>query len=304
MSIIASRVRHGVLCHFDGDRPIGMSLRTYGEWAEEEVYLLSLFIRRGAVVVDVGSNIGTHALAFSRFVSREGRVIAVEAQEAIFNLLVMNMLINDARHVNCIHAIVSRDSTLCYLPATETPSQSAAVSFCNVNDNPSPGTGSGAVLPLPVINLDSLALDRCDLIKIDVEGMEFDVLRGAENTIHDYRPPVYFEPRRRNFANVFSFFTEADYTLFWHAASPFNIRNWHNNPHNVFGGTRELNILALPTEKKLQWKAQSGDLKVIETPEYSPPPFDSTPGWTLPASAYADLPSVTRSLVSSLARVL
>ena len=53
MDVTAHPWRHGVLCHYTHDGPIGASLAHYGEWAEEELYLLSSFIRRADTVVDV-----------------------------------------------------------------------------------------------------------------------------------------------------------------------------------------------------------------------------------------------------------
>ena len=45
----------------------------------------------------------------------------------------------------------------------------------------------------PMITLDSLALPRCDLIKIDVEGMELSVLEGATRTINQHHPILHAE---------------------------------------------------------------------------------------------------------------
>src|SRR5262249_3119986 len=50
---------------------------------------------------------------------------------------------------------------------------------------------------VPVITIDSLNLPRCDFLKIDVEGMELAVLRGARQTIEKCRPILYLDNRRR-----------------------------------------------------------------------------------------------------------
>ena len=44
-----------------------------------------------------------------------------------------------------------------------------------------------------VLTVDGLGLDAVNLLKIDVEGMELSVLRGADETIERYRPTVYLE---------------------------------------------------------------------------------------------------------------
>ena len=306
MAIIATPTRHGILCYEEQDRPIGRSLRIYGEWAEEELYLLSFFLHAGAVVVDVGANIGTHVLAFSRFVAPEGRVIAIEPQEGVFDLLACNVLLNGLRHVTCIRALAGRETRMRFLPTTECVSgTSASVSFVNIDGAGTANTQGALVIPLQLIKLDDLALARCDLIKLDVEGMELDVLLGAGNTLGKYRPIVYFEQAsKRRFAEVFSFFQAIDYLLFWHAANPFNRQNFRGAEQNIFGGAREINVLALPREQTDRWSDQTIPLKQVRSPEYDAPPrLGPVPGWALPPTAYANLPAPhPSSLLEALAR--
>ena len=49
---------------------------------------------------------------------------------------------------------------------------------------------------MPLLTLDSLDLPACHFLKVDVEGMEADVVRGARNTIDTYRPLMYLENDR------------------------------------------------------------------------------------------------------------
>lgn len=69
------------------DTTIGRSLSVYGEYAEHEFFLLSHCLKPGDSVIDVGANIGTHAVFFSVAVGAAGNVLAIEAQPAIFELL-------------------------------------------------------------------------------------------------------------------------------------------------------------------------------------------------------------------------
>src|SRR5438552_2605405 len=308
MAIVATPTRHAILCYEEQDRPIGISLQIYGEWAEEELYLLSFFLRPGAVVVDVGANIGTHALAFSRFVASEGRVIAIEPQERVFDLLASNILLNGLQHVTCIRALAGQETGMRFLPGTESASgTSASMSFVNIDSAKAAGTQGALLVPLQLIKLDDLGLARCDLIKLDVEGMELDVLLGAGSTLRKFRPIVYFEQTsRRRFAETFTFFQVLDYLLFWHAADPFNRQNFRGAQRNIFGGTREMNVLALPREQTDQWRDQTTQLKPVRSPEYDAPPrLGPVSGWALPPTAYANLPSNHgSSLLDSLARQL
>jgi hypothetical protein len=50
--------------------------------------------------------------------------------------------------------------------------------------------GPGAI---PVLSIDQLGLDNCDLIHLDIEGGEYDALMGAEQTIKQFRPLICLE---------------------------------------------------------------------------------------------------------------
>jgi FkbM family methyltransferase len=306
MGIAVYRTRHGLLCHEELERTIGASLRMYGEWAEEEIYFLSSLIEPGALVLDIGANIGTHALAFSRFVTSRGHVVAIEAQERAYKLLGLNMALNGVAHVNCVRALVGRETSVRFVPPDDGAPRTdlGAISFLE----PAPAHDGGCFLtPLPMITLDNLSFERCDLIKIDVEGMELDVLLGAEKTIARHRPPIYFEQtREQRFPETFDLFRAAGYVLFWHVADPFNRLNLHNQAENIFGGTKEINVLGLPREQAERRRPQTSLLQPIVRPVYDPPPrHGSTSGWKLPDTAYNHLPPVTcGSLANSVAETL
>jgi FkbM family methyltransferase len=191
VSVAIHRTRHGLICHEEQDRTIGAALHTYGEWAEEEIHFLSAFITEGAVILDIGANVGTHALAFSRFAGAGGLVLAIDAQERMHDLFVLSVALNAVDNVRCLRAIVGRETGVRFVAPEnhETRDDFGAVSYVDASARNDRGLG---FLPLAMIRVDDLSLERCDLLKIDVEGMELDVLLGAEKTIARYRPPIYF----------------------------------------------------------------------------------------------------------------
>ena len=89
MSVVDSR--YGSLRVIDTDSIISRSLTLYGEWAQREIDLLSLFISSGDVVIDAGSFIGTHALAFAAIVGTSGRVLAFEPRKSFAAILRENI---------------------------------------------------------------------------------------------------------------------------------------------------------------------------------------------------------------------
>ena len=82
--------RYGTFYCLSGNDTISNALRTYGEWAQHEIDILSQFISSGDTVIDIGSCFGTHAVAFASQVGPEGEVFAFEPLKRNFDILSLN----------------------------------------------------------------------------------------------------------------------------------------------------------------------------------------------------------------------
>jgi FkbM family methyltransferase len=153
----------------------------------------------GVVAIDCGANIGTHTIDWARHMTGWGSVIAIEAQERIFYALAGNIALNNCFNARAVHAAVAdRDGTM----EMPTPDYTNPASFGSLELRKRDGNefigqevryegpGLATVKTLP---LDSLNLPRVDLIKIDVEGMELEVLQGAAKTIQASKPIMLAE---------------------------------------------------------------------------------------------------------------
>lgn len=294
MSITQYKTRHGHLYHFATDDTIGASLLSYGEWAESEIYLLSHIIRPNDHVLDIGANIGCHSLAFSRLVGPNGLVLAMEAQPMVFQLLAANMATNGAFQVKCLNVLVGSKEGNLRLPLGESAGSAnfGAVSFVKFMDGdptPKPSDGAPVILvPCSMISVDSMELPRCDVIKIDVEGMELDVLRGSHQTILKNRPVIYFEQvGTTNLQETYDFLSDNGYVLWWHRANPFNPNNFKKHRFNIFGGSVETNVLAFPTDREEAFSFITAEL--IRLDPRSDCPKNGKADWMLPMDAYAEL---------------
>jgi FkbM family methyltransferase len=268
--------RHGILAHYARDEVIGKSLELYGEWAEDEIAMLSSFLSRGSTVVDVGANVGTHTLGFSRIVGSDGIVIAIEGEPDTFCLLASNVVRNNLLGtVKPLQMLCGNDVKVLQYPLQSEERQNAgAKSFVGETDdvNALPGV---AYRPVAISTLDSLNLSGCDVLKIDVEGMEPDVLAGGIKTIESCQPVIYFEHaaddpvRLKRSVDILSPF---GYTLYFHFSNPFASNNFNGCSQNIFGGTVELNILGCPSGVKPPY-----DLIEVVAPYQSParPTLDS-----------------------------
>ena len=136
-------------------------------------------IRPGDTVVDVGAFIGDHTIAYSHSVGPTGKVIAFEPALSAFNCLIHNT--EKCGNVFTFnHALGNHIGT----------AGMAADYPANVASHYIHGDGIIQVRKLD----DHLSLlDRLDLIKIDVEGYELNVLKGAEQVITKFQPQMVIE---------------------------------------------------------------------------------------------------------------
>lgn len=224
--------RYGKLIAHKNDRYLGKSLFEYGEFSEGEVALFREFINKDSVVCDVGANIGAHTLAFSR-IAKE--VFAFEPVPLMFNALAGMVALNDLENVTCIQAGISdEESVMTFQPlATGIENNFGAAQL-----QPFTGERPVQVFPLNV---------PCDFLKIDVEGMEFQVLKGAREVILQCRPIIYVEAdRQEKVADLALLLAQYEYDLNWHTPPLFNPQNFKGNSVNVFEDLRSLNLLCIP----------------------------------------------------------
>lgn len=268
-SISFHRTRRGVLAHFEADQCIGQSLARYGEWAEDEIALLRAYVPEGALVLDVGANVGSHTLAFAEMVGPSGQVIAIEGQPAAFTLLSYNVVANGLADVVTVLPILAGQARGLISCGLESAKENVgAKSFVGeVLGTTAPGNDKLRVL-LPLNPLDELGIRKCSFIKIDVEGMELDVLRGARGLISGAKPVIYFEHASGDaelLVAIHQLLGSLDYTLYWHVSNPFNRNNHKGDEVNIFGGNTELNVLAVPAGQ-----AAPAHLPAISDPRAAP----------------------------------
>lgn len=241
--------RHGLMAYFPHDVYIGGALERYGEYVEEELQLLLSCVSEGSIVVEVGANIGCDTVALAKKVSASGRVFAFEPQRIIYQMLCANLAINGLWNVIAERAALGEGAGIMQVPPVD---YSKDGNFGGVSLETPTDHGE----PVQVIALDAYGMTRCDLIKIDVEGMELDVLKGAADTISRLRPIIYVENDRKQKAKALvEHLLSIDYVLYWHLPAMFNPGNHRQNPINDFKvgdvSIVSMNMLCLPRERDI-----------------------------------------------------
>jgi FkbM family methyltransferase len=221
------------------DEYVGRSLALYGEFSEGEAEAFRRLVRAGDAVVEAGANIGAHTVLLARLAGRDGAVLAFEPQRVLYQTLCANLALNNVANVMAERCGLGNRQQTLHVPALDYGSKHnfGGVSLDLVE----------AGEPVAVRRLDSYNLQRCDFIKVDVEGMEQQFLEGASNTVHALRPAMYVEnDRREKSPDLIGLLLAMDYALWWHVTPLYSPGNFAGNAENVFGGTVSVNMLCLP----------------------------------------------------------
>lgn len=152
----------------------------------------------GNTIIDVGAAKGGYAYAFAKAVGSTGRVIACEPNPDSFRELAQCTwaLPVDARQTGVGS---SAGQLTLHVPRSSDAGVDAGLgTFTGAFDD------SDLAVHVPVTTIDDLAapIERVDVIKIDVEGWELEVLRGATETIERFRPTLVVECERRHLRKI------------------------------------------------------------------------------------------------------
>lgn len=230
--------RHGPMLVNRNDVYIGRSVLELGEFSEGEVDLFRQVVRPGAVVAEVGANIGSHTVPLAKLAGPTGRVYAWEPQRIVFQLLCANLALNSLTNVIARWSAVAAEPGEVWVPRIDygQPNNFGGLGL--------EGRTSGERVPTETI--DSLELGRLDLLKADVEGMEQAVLEGARKTIQRCRPLLYVENDRDDKSpDLLATIKGLGYSAFAHTPHLYNPNNFFGALSNPFGNIVSVNVFAV-----------------------------------------------------------
>lgn len=157
------------------------------------------YIEKGGTIIDIGAHMGTMSMFLGKYLSTQGggKLIAIEASPQNFPCLKHNIAANVPPNVEttvinaaCVDSISmgsgSIDFAVHELIDRDDPKTTGQYAISSTNT-------TNLYYRVPVVTIDSLDLEKVDLIKIDAEGCDLMVLMGAYETIKRCRPVIIFE---------------------------------------------------------------------------------------------------------------
>ena len=199
LKISVPKYNYKVLCPIKKEEIINMTIR-------EDDIIEHFTPKQGDIVIDIGANIGRYTIISSKRVGTKGKVVAIEAHPGNFEILNRNIKLNQLTNIIPLnYAAYSKETKIkLYVPDEEsgytiyhTLMERTGKKFVEVNAN---------TLDY-LLQLNQIRQEEVNWIKIDVEGAEFEVLKGATNVLskskdiallievhgqNNYRPLVEF----------------------------------------------------------------------------------------------------------------
>jgi len=241
--------RHGEMVWLARDTHVGRALSMYGEFSEIEVEVLCQLAPVGGVVIEAGANIGALTVPLAKKVGRGGVVIALEPQRLAFQVLCANLVLNEIVNVYALQAAAGEKQGWIAAPVFDPEVEENFGGLELLKEHP-PGAPKEGVQMVP---LDAIPLARLDLLKADVEGMEAQLIRGAEKTIRRYRPPLYLEHNESiSDAPMRASLEAMGYSAYWHLPAMYRKENFKGcADESIFHNIVSINMIFLPKEKNV-----------------------------------------------------
>lgn len=264
----------GVFLCLRQDSYIGRSLELFGEYSEAEVDVFRAFIRADDVVIDAGALFGVHTLPLAELCPL-GSVLAFEPQRIPFQMLCANMAINSQFNVDASKSALGEADGISRVRALD-PRIDMPWGLTRLE---SPYSSDGE--NVRVRTVDGMLLARLDFMKIDVEGSEAPVLRGASETIKRCQPVLYIEFNENRDA-ILALLGQLGYSyVIRHIAPVHRFPNYNMRMvQEALGG----DMVALPTPSDMLLAVPTRRFPELEGLKrtdgfYTSQGFRSLPGW-------------------------
>ena len=235
---IITDTKNGEMLIYKNDNTISYSLFLYGEYCDAEIEIMCKYLNEDSLYLDIGTNIGYHALAVAQ--RSKSMVLAFEPHIKHFSVAAFNCQNVPVKLYNA--AVSDQPGTL----------KISDFDFSSQSNFGTVAIDDKGEIEAQVMTIDQLDLNICTLMKIDTEGQELNVLKGAENTIEKHRPIIFYEAiGETDWLGAYDYLQSKGYKQYWVGVRTFPLKENHKkNTENPFGQSGVTNIIAFPREKE------------------------------------------------------
>lgn len=160
------------------------------DWFEEEINAVRSILKPGQIAIDIGANLGVYSLSMAAVVGNSGRVIAFEPSPDVAALLESSAKLNHLHQLEVVRQAVGA-------------SQGEARLYIDRNSELSQLVQGNTDYNMPTINVERTSLDEwavevdiqgpISFIKMDAEGQELEIIKGAKKLLREQDPIILFE---------------------------------------------------------------------------------------------------------------
>jgi FkbM family methyltransferase len=229
--------KYGIFCLIKDDL-ISDYTAIFGSFAITEINFFEKIINKGDIVIEIGTNIGTHTIPISKFIEN-GKLICFEPQKDIFMILCTNIVINKC------------DNVIAYNYAISNTNKSVEIKRIRYN------TGQESLIDLEEGNdifkeakikkikyfKELNKLEKINFIKIDAEGMEYEILNELQNLISKHKPKIFLE-FYNNQESILNLLYENNYNIYQFFT---NYNQYNTDNIKLENKTSDHNIYAVHT---------------------------------------------------------
>ena len=201
---------HGNIIVNLNDQYISTSIIYKKNWEYEEINLLKSLLENirkqngnGAVFLDCGANFGMFTIEIAKQMKNWGKVYSFEPQKQIYNAMCGTLALN-----NLLNVATENIALGSYIGKIKVPifDYSIKENYGGLELNKDVGSikvdgrklENTTMDEVTIRTLDSFKFDRVDLIKIDVEGMELDILKGSSLILKNLKPILFYEHQKEH----------------------------------------------------------------------------------------------------------
>lgn len=170
-----------------------------GTYEPETQGVFEKYIKANDIVYDIGANVGYFSLLASFLTGKKGRVYSFEPIKDNMDTLTKHVTLNNINNIKGYNYAIADCNKI--IKFTNSENKSANTYICN-----SPMFDISPTIDIQARSLDSLFLEDKlmppDFIKIDIEGAEFDALKGAQYIIKKYYPVIYVSTHENHLKGV------------------------------------------------------------------------------------------------------